>query len=173
MDIGSTGYVILGMLRLGKRTGYEIKQFVDNSTRFFWAASYGQIYPELKKLEQAGLIRGEAESQGGRHRRAFDLTPDGERALDEWLRNSADVGAELRDAALLKLFFSGDLPAGDRVAIARAARERHAATVAVLEDVRSAKGDEPGGMPRQVLEFGLDFHRWCADRFARMEEDLT
>ena len=43
MDIGATGYVVLGMLRLGKRPGYEIKQLVDKSTRFFWAASYGQI----------------------------------------------------------------------------------------------------------------------------------
>jgi hypothetical protein len=23
-----------------------------------------------------------------------------------------------------------------------------------------------------VLRYGLDFHRWCADRFARMEQEL-
>ena len=27
----------------------EIKQLVDKATRFFWAASYGQIYPLLKQ----------------------------------------------------------------------------------------------------------------------------
>src|SRR4051794_26733567 len=74
MDLSPTAYVILGMLRLGKRTGYDIKQLVDKSTRFFWAASYGQIYPELKRLEEAGLIRGEADPQGGRQRRAYELT---------------------------------------------------------------------------------------------------
>ena len=37
------------MLSLGKRTGYEIKSLGDVSTRFFWAASYGQIYPELRR----------------------------------------------------------------------------------------------------------------------------
>ena len=47
-----TGRVILGMIALGNQTGYDIKQLVDKSTRHFWAASYGQIYPELRRLEE-------------------------------------------------------------------------------------------------------------------------
>src|ERR1700729_3924871 len=43
-----TGRVILGMIAFGRQTGYDIKQFVDQSTRHFWAASYGQIYPEVR-----------------------------------------------------------------------------------------------------------------------------
>ena len=172
MEIGATGYVILGMLRLGRRTGYDIKQFVDNSTRFFWAASYGQIYPELKKLEAAGLIRGESDPHGGRRRRAFELTSDGERVLDSWLRDT-DVGVELRDPALLKLFFSDAVSGQDAAAIAAAARERHEAAVAALEEVKRTKGDEAEHrMPLEVLGFGLDYHRWCAQRFAQMEQDL-
>jgi hypothetical protein len=27
-------------------------------------------------------------------------------------------------------------------------------------------------MPRVVRDFGLDYHRWCAQRFAQMEHDL-
>jgi len=58
MELSATGKVILGMLAARPRSGYEIKQLVDNSARFFWAASYGQIYPELKKLERAGIDSG-------------------------------------------------------------------------------------------------------------------
>ena len=54
MELSATAKVILGMLAARPRSGYEIKQLVDNSARFFWAASYGQIYPELKRLEDAG-----------------------------------------------------------------------------------------------------------------------
>jgi DNA-binding PadR family transcriptional regulator len=50
MELTHTAYVVLGMLRHEPRSGYEIKTVVDKSTRFFWAASYGQIYPELKRL---------------------------------------------------------------------------------------------------------------------------
>ncbi len=48
MDLSPTAYVILGMVSGEPRSGYEIKALVDNTTRFFWAASYGQIYPELR-----------------------------------------------------------------------------------------------------------------------------
>ena len=56
MQLTPTARVILGVLGLGPRTGYDIKKLTDVSTRFFWSASYGQIYPELKRLEAAGLV---------------------------------------------------------------------------------------------------------------------
>ena len=80
-----TGRVILGMIALGKQTGYDIKQFVDKSTRHFWAASYGQIYPELRRLEEQGLVRGRSEPTGGRARTVYELTDAGEAALADWL----------------------------------------------------------------------------------------
>ena len=52
-ELSATGRVILGMIAFGRTTGYDIKQLVDKTTRYFWAASYGQIYPELKRLEDA------------------------------------------------------------------------------------------------------------------------
>ncbi len=89
MDLNRTAYVILGMLRLGRRTGYEIKGLVDISTRFFWAASYGQIYPELANLEELGLIAGRPDESDRRRRREYELTPAGEAALHEWLTSDA------------------------------------------------------------------------------------
>ena len=56
MELTPTGTVILGFLSGEEMSGYDIKTRVDESTRFFWAASYGQIYPELKRLAGAGLI---------------------------------------------------------------------------------------------------------------------
>ncbi len=171
MELTSTAYVILGMLRLGKRTGYDIKQLVDRSTRFFWAASYGQIYPELKRLEEAGLIRGETDPQGGRQRRAYELTEAGERALDEWLGTGEVAMPEMRDLALLKLFFADGLAPEDAAALARAASDRHAWIATTLQQL-NADGPDPGSMPFEVLQFGLDFHNWCAQRFADMEQSL-
>jgi DNA-binding PadR family transcriptional regulator len=65
MELSATGKVIVGMLAARPRSGYEIKQLVDTSARFFWTASYGQIYPELKRLEKAGLTKGADASHGG------------------------------------------------------------------------------------------------------------
>ncbi len=74
MELSPTAYVILGTLGWRPMSGYEIKSIVDKSTRFFWAASYGQIYPELRRLAAAGLIEGKASPQGGRRRNVYRLT---------------------------------------------------------------------------------------------------
>jgi DNA-binding PadR family transcriptional regulator len=71
MELGATAYVILGILNLGPHSGYDIKQLADMSTRHFWATSYGQIYPELKRLSESGLIKSEDASRGTRQRTLY------------------------------------------------------------------------------------------------------
>ena len=80
-----TARVVLGLVALGPRTGYDIKRIADSSTRFFWGASYGQIYPELRRLEQEGLVEARDEPRGRIRRRVFRITPAGEAAVREWL----------------------------------------------------------------------------------------
>src|SRR5213082_1496767 len=116
-----TGRVILGMIGVGRRTGYDIKQFVDKTTRHFWAASYGQIYPELKRLEDQGLIVGRDDPSGGRARTVFELTDAGHAALQGWLRSAETSSPEFRDEGMLKLFFSDALPE-QRIATVREMR---------------------------------------------------
>jgi DNA-binding PadR family transcriptional regulator len=171
MELTPTGRVLLAMIRTGRRTGYEIKQLVDVSTRFFWAASYGQIYPELRRLEQAGLIVGEDDPTGGRKRRAYSLTDEGHAALDEWLRSDAEPTYELRDESLLKLFFSSGLPKVERLRILRRMRERHQAVVDGLRSVEDAAA-AAGGAPHTTLQFGLGLHSWAVDWCRRHEEEL-
>ena len=74
MELSPTAYVILGMLAWRPMSGYDVKAIVDRSTRFFWAASYGQIYPELRRLLEGRPGRGQAEAQGGRRRTLYSLT---------------------------------------------------------------------------------------------------
>ena len=56
MRLKPGSYLILGMLDRGIQTGYAIKRTVDLSTRFFWAASLAQVYPELANLEENGYV---------------------------------------------------------------------------------------------------------------------
>ena len=167
-----TGRVILGMIRLGKRTGYEIKQIVDVSARFFWTASYGQIYPELKRLEANGLIRGEADPAGGRARTVYSLTPAGELALDAWLDTGGDLVWELRDEGLLKLFFSeGRDPEAlrEHMRAARRRSEEVAERLRALAPEAGLDGAEPG--PMLVLRFGIEFNEWLARWWAEAEAE--
>jgi DNA-binding PadR family transcriptional regulator len=117
-----TARVILGMLALGARTGYDIKRAIDLSTRFFWNASYGQIYPELHRLEERGLVEATPEPHG-RRRTSYTLTGAGEAALGEWLRDDASMTFEIRDESVLRLFFGDLLGREDVVANLRAKQE--------------------------------------------------
>jgi DNA-binding PadR family transcriptional regulator len=171
-DLSKTAYVILGMVRMGRRTGYEIKSLVDVSTRFFWAASYGQIYPELKRLEEAGLLSGEPDPTGGRQRRAYSLTEEGEVALHEWLTSGEPIHFELRHEGVLRLFFSDALAADERRELLRAIRAGHEQVREQLSSLHNG-GEDLEGAPRDVLEFGLAYQdfitEWC-ERLERGQE---
>ena len=114
--LSGTAYVILGMLSLGAQTGYDIKRIVDHSIRFFWAASYGQIYPELAGSRTQAWSRGSSPT-GARKRKEYRLTDQGRAELTALARAAAEM-MELRDENLLKLFFADALPrrAGARAA---------------------------------------------------------
>jgi PadR family transcriptional regulator, regulatory protein AphA len=177
MELSRTAYVILGMLKLGRRTGYEIKSLVDVSTRFFWAASYGQIYPELERLEQSGLVTGEREADHPRRRKAYELTPAGERALHHWLTSDAPLHLELRHEGLLKFFFADGLSPEEEVEQLRRMRaehERMAAQMRAVEPAARLAGEERGEHhPLMTLEFGLAYNDFIVDWCRRLERRLA
>ena len=170
-ELTPTGKVILGMLAFGKNTGYEIKQFVDKTTRFFWAASYGQIYPELKRLEDQGLVRGRPEPSGGRARTVFELTDAGHAELTRWLSSEDEQSYELRDEGMLKLFFSDSLPER-RIENIRAMRERQERKLAQLRAIEPMAQHGPEGA-RLTLELGLGFTQWMIDWCTATERRLA
>jgi PadR family transcriptional regulator, regulatory protein AphA len=160
------------MIATGTRTGYEIKQRVDRSTRHFWAASYGQIYPELRQLEQEGLVRSNSEPSGARARTAYELTEAGERALREWLASDEELFYELRDEGMLKLFFSGVAPE-DRLKNIRAMRALYQRKFDQLSALKAKFGEMATG-PALTLEMGLTTTNclidWCEATERRLVE---
>jgi len=174
MELSATAYVVLGMLRSEPRSGYEIKQAVDGSTRFFWAASYGQIYPELAKLAKAGLVEGDPQPTGGRKRTVYRLTPAGRKELRRWLEEPP-TRLELRDEGLLKLFFAGAASRGKAAAIIdarqRLAEEKLAALRAIEPlAAETASSDDP--FPHLVLRYGLEMSEWTIAWCKRARAEL-
>ena len=169
-QLSPTAYVILGFVRKEPKSGYEIKALVDNSTRFFWAASYGQIYPELKRLSEAGLITGSDSPTGGRKRTVYEITADGEEELRSWLRQRPET-FEMRDEGLLKLFFADALPREEALGILREMRATRLAINERLQAIKDLKlnGEVEDPFPLIVLESGLEFTQWFAEWCERIE----
>lgn len=177
MGLSNTSYVILGMLRKGPKSGYEIKAKADISTRFFWAVSYGQIYPELKRLEEAGLIEGVADAGSGRQRKVFSITESGVEALREWLRRPGELHSELRHEGVLRFFFSDALSSDERMELLEAMRSKHellreqlTAIVPSAEEAREETGDYLGLL---TLETGLAYQELFVELCDRLERRLN
>jgi PadR family transcriptional regulator AphA len=174
--LSAPAYVVLGMVGLGARSGYEIKQAVELSIRFFWTISQAQIYPSLELLERRGLIRGRSEPRGRRPRRVYELTAEGERELRDWLAREEPMPFELRDLGLVKLFFADALDRPAALALLGTIRERSRQRVETLQQIEPAaeQAAADGNLhPLLTLRMGLAFHQAMVDVSDEFEVRLS
>jgi PadR family transcriptional regulator, regulatory protein AphA len=175
-ELAAPAYVVLGMVRLGARSGYEIKRAVELSIRFFWTISQAQIYPSLEQLERAGLLRGRAEPRGRRKRRTFEITRRGEAALERWLRSDQPIPFELRDIGLVKLFFADVLAPEDARGLLESVRRRSEQRVAALREIEpmGTAAERLGNVhPLLTLRMGIAFHAAMIDVCEQFERELA
>ncbi len=92
------------MLNRGVETGYAIKRTVDLGTRFFWAASLAQVYPELAALESERIPEFEFRDEGLLRRFFADaMTPKEALELVKRLRIRAEEIGRVFRAEILPL----------------------------------------------------------------------
>src|SRR3954469_15254102 len=103
-----TSYLVLGLVaREGECTSYDMKIMVSRSIGYFWTFPHSQLYAEPARHAEIGLLAEEQEA-GGRKRRTYRLTDPGRDALRSWLAEPTDEPTEIRDLAVLKLFFGSE-----------------------------------------------------------------
>jgi DNA-binding PadR family transcriptional regulator len=155
----TTASVVLGLVSEREpATAYDLKAFADVSIGYFWDFPRSQIYAEVAKLVEAGLLDEEQE-ESGRRRRHVRLTPAGRAALAEWVAHPVDTIPEIRDRGLLQLFFSRSLPDSDVAELARHQVSAHQSRLAEYEGIRGAIGDGLDDPTRTALELGLRLER--------------
>ena len=81
--------VLLAIMRLGDGAyGVTIREFISEITGKYW--SIGAIYVPLERLLDKGFIKSDLQKtydkKGGRSRRFYQLTREGNEALDEILQ---------------------------------------------------------------------------------------
>jgi PadR family transcriptional regulator, regulatory protein AphA len=101
---------VLGLLTIAPMSGYDLARVVRASIGHIWRESYGQIYPNLKKLAAQGLVQRKTEKHKRRpERHVYSITNQGREQLKAWL--IAPPQAEIpRNEMLLKLFFGAQAP---------------------------------------------------------------
>jgi DNA-binding PadR family transcriptional regulator len=127
--------VLLGFLAQGDLTGYELKHLMERSVGFFFGASYGSIYPALKDLEGAGLVRSRRVVQSERpNKKVYTITPEGE-AYFRTALSDAPASDTLRSEFLMHLFFGHHHEPGRLLELVRRYREEHEQMIGRLKEV--------------------------------------
>jgi DNA-binding PadR family transcriptional regulator len=174
----SSSEVLLGLLTIEPMSGYDLGQVIRTSVGHFWRESYGQIYPNLKRLAAEGLVTAKTERQKGKpDRRVYSITNKGREQLVKWL--AVEPQPEIpRNELLLKLFFgaqvSPEIPISN---LERMVEEERA----LLKQFRQAEQEIAGNRQypdapywRMTARFGLlelQAHlRWAQETLAELKK---
>lgn len=156
-------------------TGAELARRFDKSLGYFWQATHQQIYRELGKMEQDGLIvaRGLPTARG--QQRHFEVLERGRAALEAWCAGPGEL-RPIRDELLVRLRAAAVLGTVDVSAELRRHHGLHREVLARYEHIE--RHDFPSGMQRSktdelqlaVLRAGIVYEAswltWCEEVLA-------
>lgn len=168
-----TELAVLGALSTGPMSGYELRRAISEVLGHFWHESFGQIYPCLSALEQAGTVRrtGPGRTSGT----VFEITATGESRLRALL-TEPHTAPPARNGLLLRLFFGAHLPPGTAESLLAEARDAAGGALEELAAVRDGLDDDPGReqtLRTITLSFGEHLARarleWARESLAALE----
>ncbi|MBI4260315.1 MAG: PadR family transcriptional regulator [Actinobacteria bacterium] len=133
---------VLGLLAERPMSGYDLTRHFDESVAGAWSASHSQIYPELARLQEEGLIRKTAD--GPRGRKVYSLTEEGLAEVRQWLV-ATEPDRNSRSEAYMRVFFLWLVEPTDAYEYLRRQAEFHEANLAHLEAQAADLDEEDSG----------------------------
>ncbi|MCY3636052.1 MAG: PadR family transcriptional regulator [bacterium] len=98
----SLRHSLLAILTAEDMTGYDLVKYFDGTVAYLWSAPHSQIYPELRKMEAANLIKATEVPRGQKAtKREYSITEAGKEELRRWVMEIHSLPAE-RDLSRLK-----------------------------------------------------------------------
>jgi PadR family transcriptional regulator, regulatory protein AphA len=129
-------YILLGFLNYNQMTGYDLKQAIDSSTAHFWHAHHSQIYTTLREMEKDGLVTSQYIQEAGQpDRRVYTISESGKQDLINWLNQPMTEPSPIKEAFLVRLFFSGQRDPQKVIAELLVQRELHQRQMAVYKSI--------------------------------------
>lgn len=103
-------YALLGMLNKQDMTGYELMKLFEGALAEFWNVKHSQIYPELKRLTEEGMVTFKIEISGSvMEKKLYSITEEGRKDFLTWLGQAHKMKSTPKDEFRLQLFYSSAL----------------------------------------------------------------
>ncbi|MFF1831196.1 PadR family transcriptional regulator [Paenarthrobacter sp. NPDC058040] len=98
----SLRYALLALLSVEPMTGYDLAKRFESSVAYVWHAPDSQIYPELRRMEKAGLLSATEVPWGQRGKKTqYQIAAKGRQAFQDWMIEPVEYSRE-RDPVHLK-----------------------------------------------------------------------
>jgi len=133
-------YAILGLLNQNDMSGYDMSEAFGETLNEFWHAKHSQIYPELKKLTDEGMVMAEEDETSNRSRKVYHITNKGREDFMAWLGKDEDLPETPKDIFRLRVFFFSRLPMDTRRKLMDSQKLAHELRLRHLESNKQAKG---------------------------------
>ena len=144
------GYAILGLLSREPLSGYDVAGRMRARVSFFWEARHGQIYPELARLEEKGMVSHQLVEQRERpDKKMYEITPAGLNALKDWLTEPPTPHA-VRDELVLKAYSVWLVEPDNALTLFRDEQRRHEERLLEYERIETWMQEEWGEDVRWV-----------------------
>lgn len=161
----SLKHAIIALLDLEPGSGYDLVKRFNSSVGHFWSASHQQVYQELSRLSEEGLVEFETVRQSGRpDKKIYRVTEAGSSELRGWLETPAKT-FKYRDPLLIKVFAGRNTPANGLLDELRVHQQRHRETLEEYEAIeklltRIDFGEEQRyRLPYMTMRLGMRFER--------------
>lgn len=151
-------YILLGFLLYGEMSGYDLRNYMSRSTANFYEASYGSIYPALKRLEASGCVSVRDEASGKRVKKLYRILPEGRKRFLAWMESPLEV-LKHNTEPLIRVFFLSHLEkekAEKMLGCFSAAQQEELEKLEQLQGEVCATADR---FQLETLYFGLEHHR--------------
>jgi len=169
--LNATAGALLGLLRDGPRSGYELVAAAEQMIGGFWTITRSQVYRELAALADRGLLR--RGQTGPRDRQPYQLTATGRAAFRQWVNTSPEP-ENLRIPLLLRLTFADAIDPGQ---LRDMLTEHHAVHQRRLAGYRSMDRQlAAAGVPeekRATLAFGISYETAVLRWFRQLPASLN
>jgi DNA-binding PadR family transcriptional regulator len=151
-------HTILGILDWVPMHGYALRE-MTRSYAWIQPMANVNLYPTLRELESAGLVRHVEEVHDGRLRKVYSITAAGKTELERWLADPDLEPVVYRDLALLKiaLLRPGAHPGAS--AWIAAELERNTKLLEEAERWLEESGGQAPKYSRFVAEYGREVQR--------------
>jgi DNA-binding PadR family transcriptional regulator len=149
----SLRHAVLGLLAVEPATGYDVAQRFGKSLANAWPAGHSQIYPELARLQEEGMV--EVVGEGPRRSRTWAVTERGHEELRRWMTETEATRTQRSETGVRWFLLAVLAPEDRRVAI-----EQELAFMAAEAERLQAIADALDAMPaehpfRGTVDLGL------------------